>query len=137
MDKLILEKKVDSILRCINRINTRIPQTEQEFLTDLDAQDVVILNLTRMIQTSVDIATHMIATSGNTIPETMSGAFSELEKLNIIPSNLSQKMKKSVGFRNLAVHSYDEINLSITYSIAHNHLNDFTVYSKHILDSLD
>ena len=50
MDKLILEKKVDFILRCLNRIHDRIPKSEHEFLRDFDAQDVVILNLTRAVQ---------------------------------------------------------------------------------------
>ena len=54
MDKLIFEKKVDSILRCLNRIDDRIPDSEYDFLRDFDAQDVVILNLTRAVQLSVE-----------------------------------------------------------------------------------
>ena len=50
MDKLIFEKKVDSILRCLNRIDDRIPDSEYDFLRDFDAQDVVILNLIRAVQ---------------------------------------------------------------------------------------
>ena len=59
MDKLILEKKIDSILRCLTRIRDRLPKSESEFLEDYDAQDVVVLNLTRAVQLSVDIATHL------------------------------------------------------------------------------
>lgn len=54
MDKLILEKKIDFILRCLNRIDDRIPDSEYDFLRDFDAQDVVILNLTRAVQLSVE-----------------------------------------------------------------------------------
>jgi len=38
-------KKIDSILRCLNRIQQRLPETEADFIKDYDAQDVVVLNL--------------------------------------------------------------------------------------------
>ena len=133
MDKLILEKKVDSILRCLNRIHDRIPDSEYDFLRDLDAQDVVILNLTRAVQLCVDIATHILSTTNQPVPSTMAEAFISLERINIISPEIADKMKRSVGYRNVAVHNYDDIDLSITYDIANNHLNDFKEFIKQIL----
>ena len=133
MDKLILEKKVDSILRCLNRIDGRIPDSEYDFLRDFDAQDVVILNLTRAVQVSVDIATHILSTTNQPVPSTMAEAFISLERINIISAEIADKMKRSVGYRNVAVHNYDDIDLSITYDIANNHLGDFKEFIKQIL----
>ena len=133
MDKLILEKKVDSILRCLNRIDDRIPDSEYDFLRDFDAQDVVILNLTRAVQLCVDIATHILSTTNQPVPSTMSEAFISLERINIISAEIADKMKRSVGYRNVAVHNYDDIDLSITYDIANNHLGDFKEFIKQIL----
>ena len=133
MDKLILEKKVDSILRCLNRIDDRIPDSEYDFLRDFDAQDVVILNLTRAVQLSVDIATHILSTTNQPVPSTMAEAFISLERINIISAEIADKMKRSVGYRNVAVHNYDDIDLSITYDIANNHLGDFKEFIKQIL----
>ena len=133
MDKLILEKKVDSILRCLNRIDGRIPDSEYDFLRDFDAQDVVILNLTRAVQVSVDIATHILSTTNQPVPSTMAEAFISLERINIISPEIADKMKRSVGYRNVAVHNYDDIDLSITYDIANNHLGDFKEFIKQIL----
>ena len=133
MDKLILEKKVDSILRCLNRIDDRIPDSEYDFLRDFDAQDVVILNLTRAVQLSVDIATHILSTTNQPVPSTMAEAFISLERINIISAEIADKMKRSVGYRNVAIHNYDDIDLSITYDIANNHLGDFKEFIKQIL----
>ena len=133
MDKLILEKKVDSILRCLNRIHDRIPDSEYDFLRDLDAQDVVILNLTRAVQLCVDIATHILSTTNQPVPSTMAEAFISLERINIISAEIADKMKRSVGYRNVAIHNYDDIDLSITYDIANNHLGDFKEFIKQIL----
>lgn len=41
-------------------------------------------------------------------------------------------MKKSVGYRNIAVQSYDDVDLSITYEIARNHSQDFKEFIKEI-----
>ncbi len=135
MDELVLEKKIDSILRCIERIETRTPDTERAFLADLDAQDVVTLNLTRIIQLSVDIAMHIIANTNSSAPQTMSESFSTLAKLGVIDEETTDKLKKSVGFRNIAVHNYGELDLGLTFKIAHNHLGDFKSYIKQILAS--
>ena len=133
MDELILEKKVDSILRCLNRIDDRIPDSEDEFLRDYDAQDVVVLNLSRAVQLCVDIATHILSTTNQPVPATMAEAFVSLERVRIISPEIADKMKKSVGYRNVAVHNYDDIDLSITYDIAHKHLSDFKEFIKQIL----
>lgn len=133
MDKIVLEKKIDSILRCLNRIETRLPKTEMDFFNDYDAQDVVILNLTRAIQLSVDIATHSLSTTQASVPPTMADAFVNLERTHIITAEIADKMKRAVGYRNVAVHCYDDINLSITYEIAQKHLGDFKQFIQQIL----
>ncbi len=103
MDEIVLEKKVDSILRCIQRIESRVPPEKEQFMKDLDAQDVVVLNLTRIIQLCVDLAMHMIANTNIDTPQTMSESFNKLERLNIIDKKIADKLKRSVGFRNIAV----------------------------------
>ncbi len=133
MDKIVLEKKIDSILRCLNRIEGRLPKTETKFFNDYDAQDVVILNLTRAVQLSVDIATHILATTQLASPSTMADAFVNLERTQIITAEIADKMKRAVGYRNVAVHAYDDINLSITYEIAQRHLGDFKQFIQQIL----
>ena len=133
MDELVLEKKIDSVIRCLRRIENRLPQEKIQFLKDLDAQDVVVLNLTRAIQLCVDIAMHVIANSDAITPQTMSESFTVLEKLGVIDREVSIKMKKSVGFRNIAIHSYDDLDLNLTFEIAYKHLNDFKDYIRQIV----
>ena len=133
MNKLILDKKVDSILRSIKRVESHTPEDVEIFLKDIDAQDIVTLNLTRIIQSSVDIAMHIIATSNAETPQTMSESFDTLKKLSIIDKETTIKLKKSIGFRNIAVHNYGELDLELTHTIAHKHLNDFKHYIEQIL----
>ncbi len=64
----------------------------------------------------------------------MAESFTGLEKLGIIDVEIAEKMRKSIGFRNIAVHNYDEIDLSLTYMIAHKHLGDFKEYIRQIVE---
>lgn len=125
MDLIVLEKKMDSIFRCLERIKTRLPGSKEKFLKDLDAQDVIVLNLTRAVQLSVDLAMHICANSNKQVPQTMGEAFEILLQLEVVSPVISEKMKKSVGFRNIAVHNYDEIDIELAYTIAKEHRNDF------------
>ena len=110
-----------------------MPETEADFIKDYDAQDVVVLNLTRAVQMNVDIAMHILANTNQAVPTTMAEAFTCLEHLHIITHEIADKMRRSVGHRNIAVHNYDDIDLTITYEIARYHLVDFKDYIKQIM----
>lgn len=44
-------------------------------------------------------------------------------------------MKAMVGFRNIAVHDYQEINLRILEKILESHLEDFRSFIKSVLEN--
>jgi uncharacterized protein YutE (UPF0331/DUF86 family) len=48
----------------------------------------------------------------------------------VIERKLTDRMKKAVGFRNIAVHSYEAINWHIVHSIASRHLVDCSEFAK-------
>jgi len=102
---------------------------------DYDLQDILSLNLSRSVQICVDIAAHLIANSAVKAPETMGQSFDVLASMGVIELDLATRLKKSVGFRNLAVHNYDEINWAIVYHIAKFHLIDFEDFARSVLSA--
>ncbi|MCL7943641.1 hypothetical protein [Marinobacter sp. ATCH36] len=58
MDEQLVAQKLESLRRCIQRVESRLPEDLDALLVDLDAQDIVSLNLTRAVQMCVDIASH-------------------------------------------------------------------------------
>jgi len=60
----------------------------------------------------------------------MGQVFDALASAGVISSRLAERMRKSVGFRNVMVHNYDEVNWQIVYSICHDHLDDFRDYAR-------
>lgn len=103
---------------------------------DPDLQDIIALNLQRAVQTSVDLAAHLIAETDSPAPSTMAEHFEVLEHLQIITPALAQRLKKAVGFRNIAVHSYQLIDWNIVFQICRHHLDDFKQFAQAVAKRL-
>lgn len=50
MDQLILAEKLESLRRCITRIEDKKPSSVELLVQDPDRQDILVLNLTRAVQ---------------------------------------------------------------------------------------
>ena len=136
MDKKLVAEKLDSLFRCIERIENKRPAAKEILADDLDLQDIIAVNLERAVQLAVDIGAHIIANSAEPSPSTMGEVFTILEKMEVIQSSTANKMYSAVGFRNISVHAYEKINWSIVYSIISKNLNDFRLFTRDISDFL-
>ena len=137
MDRDLIEQKLESLRRALQLISDKCPESAEMLSRDFDAQDIVSLNLTRCVQLSVDIGSHLISCIDHHPPTTMGQVFDILSSTNIITIESAERMKKSVGFRNLAVHNYDLINWEIVYAIATKHLDDFKQFATAVLHKLN
>jgi len=129
MDRVVIDEKIEPLRRCVVRVQASVPDSIEAFREDLDAQDVVVLNLTRAIQICVDIGTHILSATDSTAPSTMGEVFSALSDTGFISQELAASLRRAVGFRNVAVHAYDDLNLEIVYAIATQHMNDFSGFA--------
>ena len=131
MDQQLVGQKLESLRRCIERVETKLPDSLEVFLGDLDAQDIIALNLTRAVQMCVDIAAHWLAENTEvSAPKTMGKAFEALAQAGVITEELASHMRLSVGFRNVMVHNYDDVNWEIVYSICTKHIADFRGFAQ-------
>jgi uncharacterized protein YutE (UPF0331/DUF86 family) len=133
MDNELIAQKLESLRRSLRRIEEKCPSSAEALAGDFDLQDIVAINLTRAIQLCVDIGAHLIANKDTPPPNTMGQTFDVLAKLGTIDLELAARMKKAVGFRNIAVHNYEAINWQIVHAIATNHLNDFKAFAQAIV----
>jgi uncharacterized protein YutE (UPF0331/DUF86 family) len=114
-DKDVVLAKVAAIQKCLRRIKD-ITGLNPDRLDDIDAQDIFVLNLQRSIQSAIDLATHIVASEGLGIAETIRGNFVLLEDAKIITKTLSKKMQSMVGFRNIAIHDYTTLDVAILHA---------------------
>jgi len=137
MDREVVEQKLESLRCCLRRIETKCPAEAVTLMTDIDLQDIVALNLSRAVQICVDIGAHLIAGMEVPPPDTMGQTFDLLAQESVLNNQLASNLKKAVGFRNIAVHSYENINWEIVHSIVKHHLADFSEFAKVVAISLE
>lgn len=122
-DKDVVLAKVAVIQRCLKRIR-ETTQMKPECLGDIDKEDIFVLNLQRSVQAVIDLATHIVASEGLGLSDTIRGNFKLLQDAVIISKELAQKMESMVGFRNIAMHDYQAIDKNILKSILIKNLKD-------------
>ena len=137
MARFVVLEKLESLRRCLIRIESKCPGSASELSADIDLQDIITLNLTRAVQLCVDIGAHLVATTDLPPPTTMGATFDKLEQMGLVDSATAERMKKAVGFRNLAVHGYEDIDFAIVFSIITRQLDDFRVYARQVSRWLD
>lgn len=132
MDRQVIDQKLESLRRCLERIQQKCPATAQELVSNIDLQDIIALNLSRAVQVSVDIGAHLVSEAHMPAPTTMGQTFDLLAQANILDATVAAKLKKAVGFSNIAVHSYETINWLIVHKITQQHLMDFKDFASQI-----
>lgn len=133
MDQQLVALKLESLRRCLKRVHDKCPADAELLQHDMDLQDIIVLNLTRAVQLCVDIAGHLVAFSDEAVPATMGETFAALQRIGVIDSVVADNLRKAVGFRNVAVHNYDEVDWDIVYVIATQHQQDFEQFARQVI----
>jgi len=76
----------------------------------------------------------ILSLNQNSVPDTMSGVIDVLAENGVIPTELSASMKNTVGFRNIAVHSYQTIDWTIVYGICKERFKDLQSFARLIAE---
>lgn len=137
MDRDIIIRKLDSLGRCVKRIEEKRPATLDELVADIDTQDILSINLERAVQVSVDIGAHLLADLYVPPPKTMGEVFAILVTEKLIPEKVGLALRKAVGFRNLSVHAYDQVDWERVFEIVHERLDDFRKFANAVRSITD
>lgn len=129
----VLINKAATIERCIRRAREEYAADPTSFSTNFTRQDAAILNIQRACEAALDMGQHLVRRNRLGVPQSARDIFSLLAQGGWIPNDLAENLKRMVGFRNIAVHDYAQLQLPITVHIIEKNLDDFLVFSKMIL----
>ena len=128
MDKEVLQTKLEALIRCVHRIKDQNISSLEELESNLDKQEIIILNLQRAVQICVDIGNHILLEYKTPTPSTMAETFKYLADNKILSPENAEDLSHAVGFRNIAVHQYENLDCKIIYAIITSHLDDFKTF---------
>jgi len=129
VDDVILNKAA-IIERCLSRVREEYGGDERNLRENLTRQDSIILNLQRACEASIDLAMALVKSHRLGLPQESRHAFDLLRDAGLIDPELAIRMARMVGFRNVAVHDYQRLNLDIVKAIVTGHLGDFEEFTR-------
>ena len=132
-NEAVLINKYESIERCIRRINEEY-DNNSENLADYRKMDAIVLNLQRACEMATDVAMYIVSTRKLGIPQTKKEAFEKLNENGLISDDMCAKMKGMIGFRNIAIHEYKEIDEEILKAVIENHLVDIKEFVRKMIN---
>ena len=124
----VLFNKAAIIERCIRRI-----QEEYNACPGLNNHthvDALTLNIERACQAAIDMAMHLTAKQHLGIPQSSAEGFDFLAKAGLIEASICKTMRGMTGFRNIAIHEYEELSLDVLHHIASTGYRDLVVFCR-------
>ena len=131
----VLVNKAAAIERAVRRVREEHAGDDRNLLTNQTRQDAIILNLQRACESSIDAAMHLVRVHRLGVPQQTREAFDLLQQAQMLDAALADRLRKMVGFRNVAIHDYQKLNLEIVRRIAVDHVDDFLAFARLLLRS--
>lgn len=111
---------------CLNKaaiIERALRRMTQEYLANPELDnythiDAMTLNIERACQAAIDLAMHIVARERLGLPQSSAEAFMLVQQAGYITKELLRNMTAMTGFRNIAIHEYQQMDMSILRSIA-------------------
>ena len=130
----------DVLINKAATIERRVARAREEYAADPDGfaknfsrQDAAILNIQRACEAALDMGLHIIRRERLGVTQSARDTFTLLAQAHWLTPAVAEQMKRMVGFRNVAVHDYQSLQLPITLNILTLHLDDFLVFSRQML----
>jgi uncharacterized protein YutE (UPF0331/DUF86 family) len=100
--------------RCIRRM--REEYDADRSLSNPTHLDALVLNIERACQAAIDLAMHVVAKDHLGMPQSSAEAFSLLKAAGRIDDTLASRLSGMTGFRNIAIHQYQDIEPDVIHS---------------------
>jgi uncharacterized protein YutE (UPF0331/DUF86 family) len=127
-DDVVLNKAA-IIERCVRRVRDLYANDDANLFEDMTRQDAIVLNLQRACEATIDLAMHLVRRQRLGVPQESREAFSLLAEAGALDPTLAATLARMVGFRNLAVHEYQALQLPIVSAIIRERLADLLEFA--------
>ncbi|MFM8493952.1 MAG: type VII toxin-antitoxin system HepT family RNase toxin [Planctomycetia bacterium] len=128
----VVVQKLASIDRCLASVR-RYVAGDFGRLADPMVLDAVVLNLQRACELAIDTACREVSRRGLGVPADSGDALTILERDAVLSPAVAERMRRMVGFRNIAVHEYRRLDPAIVRTVVEHRLGDFEALCRELL----
>ncbi len=130
----IILAKAAAIRKCVDVIR-KLWFENDPVVPDWVRLDVTVLNIQRSVEACLDLANHLIASNSWGLAGSAIESIGILVDNQMIPSKEIPVYRGMIGFRNIAVHNYRDVDQAIVTGIVHDHLEDLERFAARILEA--
>jgi uncharacterized protein YutE (UPF0331/DUF86 family) len=133
VNAVLLLRKLAELDEYHNQVKEYKQISVAQYVNDWKIQRIIERTLQMMIETCVDIASHIIADKESRVPVSYADTFKVLHEEKIVSRELFSALEKMAKFRNVIVHHYEKIDAEIVVGILKKDLQDFDHYKNAII----
>ncbi len=126
-DPELVGKKLAAIETAVRELTTL---TRPDALRRDIREQFVEHTLQIAIQAVLDVASHIVSDERLGEPRFNRELVDLLERNGWIPPEMAATLRNMVGFRNVLVHGYDTVDLTVVEDVLRNHLEDLLEFAK-------
>ncbi len=132
LDFEIVLRKLKNIKKYIDQLQTKSQLSQADYDADFEQQLIVERLLYLLIESAIDVNTHIIVSSSQSLPETYQTSFLTLGEMSVISAELAMEITPSAGLRDHLVHGYDDLDSEIVRQAIAIALNLFPQYLQQV-----
>ena len=133
VDRDVLMAKLSRLQQYLNYLRELRKTNFEDFISDFKITGAVERYLQVSIECMIDIGNEIISSLQLQRPERYRDIPYILAHSGVVPKRFADKMASMIGFRNLLVHDYADINLKLVYEFLQNKLTDFDEFIRYIV----
>lgn len=118
VDPAVLAERLAAVDRHLRRVADQLPARAEDLRPSTGSSDAVVLHLWQAVQITIDLALSWCVRAGLGAPPTYGDAFRRLAAAGVLDEQLAQRLTRAVGFRNLVVHAYADLDLARVHDAA-------------------
>lgn len=126
----VAARKIATILRCTERARAEHAAAGAAFRQDYTRQDAALINVTRACEAAIDLANMLVRKRRLGVPGEARESFALQGRGGVIAADSSERLQKMIGFRNIAIHQYRDLDLNIVETVIRERLDDLTALAE-------
>jgi uncharacterized protein YutE (UPF0331/DUF86 family) len=133
----ILRRKLAAIVENLKALEPIARMTPRQYLEDLYKKKATERLLQELSEAAIDINTYIIIQTGHTVPDDYYESFIKAGALQVISSDLAEKLAPSTGLRNRLVHEYNMLEHSVVLDAVRKAEDLYAEYVKQVEDYIE
>lgn len=113
LDLEVVLRKLSTIQKYLDVLRTKETLTQADYDSNLEQQIIVERSLHLLIESAVDINTHIVVSQRKVPPETYRDSFIDVAKVGALSQELARELAPAAGPGNRLVHDYDDIDTTV------------------------